>query len=59
MRSVKNTDATSSGEVTAYNVVRLELANAIGVYLEARGPISALSYVEEFPRLSADLRYPN
>ncbi|KAB2633211.1 hypothetical protein D8674_029458 [Pyrus ussuriensis x Pyrus communis] len=34
VRSVKNTEATSSGEVTAYNVGRLELANAIGVYLE-------------------------
>ncbi|TQD84960.1 hypothetical protein C1H46_029476 [Malus baccata] len=57
LRKVKNTGATLSGELTAYNIVPLEapsLTNAIGVFPEVRGAISALRYTEEFPRLPAD-----
>ncbi|CAN1777271.1 Callose synthase 10 [Linum perenne] len=47
-----------AGEFTPYNIVPLEapsLANAIGVFPEIRGAISAIRYTEHFPRLPADL----
>ncbi|KAM1322404.1 hypothetical protein ACFX2I_015187 [Malus domestica] len=57
LRKVKSTDATLSGELTAYNIVPLEapsLTNAIGGFPEVRGAISTLRYTEQFPRLPAD-----
>ncbi|XP_048443980.1 callose synthase 10 isoform X3 [Pyrus x bretschneideri] len=57
LRKVKRTDATLSGELTAYNIVPLEapsLTNAIGGFPEVRGAISTLRYTEQFPRLPAD-----
>ncbi|PQM37261.1 callose synthase 10 [Prunus yedoensis var. nudiflora] len=56
LRRIKNTDATLSVELTAYNIVPLEapsLTNAIGVFPEVRGAISAIRYTEQFPRLPA------
>ncbi|CAN1239529.1 Callose synthase 10 [Linum grandiflorum] len=47
-----------AGELTPYNIVPLDapsLANAIGVFPEVRGAISAIRYTEQFPRLPADL----
>ncbi|KAK9278786.1 hypothetical protein L1049_028364 [Liquidambar formosana] len=47
-----------SGELTPYNIVPLEapsLTNAIGVFPEVRGAISAIRYTEHFPRLPAAL----
>ncbi|XP_065873962.1 callose synthase 10 [Euphorbia lathyris] len=46
------------GELTSYNIVPLEapsITNAIGVFPEVRGAISAIGYTEHFPRLPADL----
>ncbi|KAL5544007.1 hypothetical protein UlMin_007791 [Ulmus minor] len=57
LRRIKASDATLSGEFTPYNIVPLEapvLTNAIGVFPEVRGAISAIRYTEHFPRLPAD-----
>ncbi|KAK9926727.1 hypothetical protein M0R45_023940 [Rubus argutus] len=57
LRGIKSTDTTLSGELTAYNIVPLEapsLTNAIGVFPEVRGAISAIRYTEQFPRLPAN-----
>ncbi|KAF8021555.1 hypothetical protein BT93_G1872 [Corymbia citriodora subsp. variegata] len=46
-----------SGELTPYNIVPLEapvLSNAIGMFPEVRGAISAIRYADYFPRLPAD-----
>ncbi|OAY48210.2 callose synthase 10 [Manihot esculenta] len=45
------------GEDIPYNIVPLEapsLTNAIGIFPEVRGAISAIKYTEHFPRLPAD-----
>ncbi|KAJ6869876.1 LOW QUALITY PROTEIN: hypothetical protein NC651_034552 [Populus alba x Populus x berolinensis] len=45
------------GELTSYNIVPLEapsLSNAIGVFPEVRGAMSAIRYAEHYPRLPAD-----
>ncbi|CAI0446349.1 unnamed protein product [Linum tenue] len=45
------------GELTPYNIVPLEspsLTNAIGVFPEVRGAISAIRYTENFPRLPSE-----
>ncbi|KAJ4712497.1 Callose synthase [Melia azedarach] len=57
LRRIKRADATLSGELTPYNIVPLEapsLTNAIGIFPEVRGAISAIRYTEQFPRLPAD-----
>ncbi|KAH7528293.1 hypothetical protein FEM48_Zijuj05G0057200 [Ziziphus jujuba var. spinosa] len=57
LRRIKSTDATLSGELTPYNIVPLEgtsLTNAIGVFPEVRGAISAIRCTEHFPGLPAD-----
>lgn len=44
------------GELTSYNIVPLEapsLSNAIGVFPEVRGAMSAIRYAEHYPRLPA------
>ncbi|XP_048229033.1 callose synthase 10 isoform X2 [Ricinus communis] len=44
------------GELIPYNIVPLDapsLTNAIGVFPEVRGAISAITYAEHFPRLPA------
>lgn len=54
LRRIKNADATISGELTPYNIVPLEapsFTNAIGLFPEVRGAISAIRYTEHFPRL--------
>ncbi|KAK9995555.1 hypothetical protein SO802_020241 [Lithocarpus litseifolius] len=46
-----------SAELTPYNIVPLEapsLTNAIRVFPEVKGAISAITYTEQFPRLPAD-----
>lgn len=46
-----------AGELITYNIVPLEapsLTNAIGVFPEVRGAISAIKYTEHFPRLPVD-----
>ncbi|KAF3436800.1 hypothetical protein FNV43_RR19553 [Rhamnella rubrinervis] len=57
LRRIKRTDAMLSGELTPYNIVPLEgtsLSNAIGVFPEVRGAVSAIRYAEHFPRLPSD-----
>ncbi|XP_062116060.1 callose synthase 10 isoform X2 [Humulus lupulus] len=57
LRRVKSSEATLSGEFTPYNIVPLEapsLTNAIGIFPEVRGAISAIRYTEHFPRLPDD-----
>lgn len=57
LRRIKHTDATISGELTPYNIVPLEapsFINAIGVFPEVRGAISAIRYTEHFPRLPSN-----
>ncbi|PPS12675.1 hypothetical protein GOBAR_AA07956 [Gossypium barbadense] len=54
LRRIKNADATLSGELTPYNIVPLEapsFTNAIGLFPEVRGAISAIRYTEHFPKL--------
>ncbi|PKI66621.1 hypothetical protein CRG98_012963 [Punica granatum] len=54
LRRIKKSDM---GELTPYNIVPLEapvITNAIGVFPEVRGAISAIKYAEHFPRLPAD-----
>ncbi|KAL5750690.1 hypothetical protein ACOSP7_025293 [Xanthoceras sorbifolium] len=58
LQRIKTADATLSGELTPYNIVPLEapsFTNAIGIFPEVRGAISAIRYTEQFPRLPADL----
>ncbi|XP_044487374.1 callose synthase 10 [Mangifera indica] len=58
LQRIKRADATLSGELTPYNIVPLEapsLTNAIGIFPEVRGAISAIRYTEQFPRLPANL----
>ncbi|CAK7336614.1 unnamed protein product [Dovyalis caffra] len=50
-----------AGELASYNIVPLEapsLTNAIGVFPEIRGAISAIRYAEHYPRLPADFEIP-
>lgn len=57
LRRLKASEATLSAELTPYNIVPLEapsLTNAIGVFPEVRGAISAIRYTEHFPRLPPD-----
>ncbi|KAF3437237.1 hypothetical protein FNV43_RR19990 [Rhamnella rubrinervis] len=57
LQRIKRTDAMLSGELTPYNIVPLEgtsLSNAIGVFPEVRGAVSAIRYAEHFPRLPSD-----
>uniref|UniRef100_A0A803P8P0 1,3-beta-glucan synthase n=2 Tax=Cannabis sativa TaxID=3483 RepID=A0A803P8P0_CANSA len=57
LRRIKSSEATLSGEFTPYNIVPLEapsLTNAIGIFPEVRGAISAIRYTEHFPRLPDD-----
>ncbi|GMY15024.1 callose synthase 10 isoform X6 [Fagus crenata] len=57
LRRIKRSDATLSAELTPYNIVPLEapsLTNAIRVFPEVKGAISAIRYTEQFPRLPAD-----
>ncbi|KAE8705195.1 hypothetical protein F3Y22_tig00110429pilonHSYRG00130 [Hibiscus syriacus] len=57
LRRIKNVDATISGELTPYNIVPLEapsFTNAIGLFPEVRGAISAIRYTEHFPRLPSN-----
>ncbi|PON45648.1 Glycosyl transferase [Parasponia andersonii] len=57
LQKIKKSEATLSGELTPYNIVPLEapsLTNAIGVFPEVRGAISAIRYTEHFPRLPDD-----
>ncbi|XP_011024097.1 PREDICTED: callose synthase 10 isoform X2 [Populus euphratica] len=45
----------TAGELTSYNIVPLEapsLSNAIGVFPEVRGAMSAIRYTEHHPRLA-------
>ncbi|KAJ7956112.1 Callose synthase-like protein [Quillaja saponaria] len=54
LRKIKVSDATLSAELTPYNIVPLDapsLTNAIRVFPEVRGAISAIRYTEQFPRL--------
>ncbi|GAB2269726.1 Callose synthase 10 [Dionaea muscipula] len=56
LRRIKRSDATLSGDSTPYNIVPLDapsLTNAIGVFPEIRGAISAIRYPENFPRFPA------
>uniref|UniRef100_A0A6N2K4J3 1,3-beta-glucan synthase n=1 Tax=Salix viminalis TaxID=40686 RepID=A0A6N2K4J3_SALVM len=49
----------SVGELATYNIVPLEapsLTNAIGVFPEVRGAISAIRYAEHYPRFPADFK---
>ncbi|XWS47846.1 hypothetical protein CRYUN_Cryun13aG0020200 [Craigia yunnanensis] len=55
LQRIKNADATISG--MPYNIVPLEapsFTNAIGVFPEVRGAISAIRYTEHFPRLPSN-----
>ncbi|XVE56659.1 hypothetical protein DITRI_Ditri04bG0028500 [Diplodiscus trichospermus] len=57
LRRIKNADAAISGEFTPYNIVPLEapsFTNAIGIFPEVRGAISAIRYTELFPRLPSN-----
>ncbi|XVF54616.1 hypothetical protein PTKIN_Ptkin05aG0196000 [Pterospermum kingtungense] len=57
LRRIKNADATIAGELMPYNIVPLEapsFTNAIGVFPEVRGAISAIRYTEHFPRLPSN-----
>ncbi|XP_030938469.1 callose synthase 10 isoform X3 [Quercus lobata] len=57
LRRIKRSDGTLSAELTPYNIVPLEapsLTNAIRVFPEVKGAISAIRYTEQFPRLPAD-----
>ncbi|XP_048137131.1 callose synthase 10 isoform X2 [Rhodamnia argentea] len=57
LRRLKKSDATLAGELTPYNIVPLEapvLSNAIGIFPEVKGAISAIRYADHFPRLPAD-----
>ncbi|KAM1322402.1 hypothetical protein ACFXTH_015238 [Malus domestica] len=55
LRRVENTDATLSGELTAYKDVLLEAPPlAVGAFPEVRGAISAFRYTNQFPRLPAN-----
>ncbi|KAK9734060.1 hypothetical protein RND81_04G111900 [Saponaria officinalis] len=59
VRRVEELDATLSGDLTPYNIIPLEapsLTNAIGVFPEVKGAISAISYAENFPRLPASFK---
>ncbi|KAK9726727.1 hypothetical protein RND81_05G233500 [Saponaria officinalis] len=59
LRRVEKSDATMSGELLPYNIIPLEapsLTNAIGVFPEVRGAISAIKYAENFPRLPANFK---
>ncbi|XP_024168978.1 callose synthase 10 [Rosa chinensis] len=56
LRRIKSTDTALSRELTAYNIVPLgapSITNAIGVFPEIRGAMSAIRYTEQFPRLPA------
>ncbi|XP_017251756.1 callose synthase 10 isoform X2 [Daucus carota subsp. sativus] len=58
LRRLKKMDATLSEELTRYNIVPLEassITNAIGVFPEVKGTISAIRYTNQFPRLPNDL----
>lgn len=57
LRRIKRSDGTLSGELMPYNIVPLEapsLTNAIGVFPEVKGAISAIRYTEHFPQLPAN-----
>ncbi|XP_056174937.1 callose synthase 10 [Syzygium oleosum] len=57
LRRIKKSDATIAGELTPYNIVPLEapvLSNAISIFPEVKGAISAIRYADHFPRLPAD-----
>lgn len=58
LRNIKKSDATMAGELTPYNIVPLEapvLSNAIGIFPEVRGAISAIRYAAHFPRLPVEI----
>ncbi|KAK6250205.1 hypothetical protein QUC31_007692 [Theobroma cacao] len=57
LQRIRNADATMSGELMPYNIVPLEapsFTNAIGIFPEVRGAISAIRYTEHFPRLPSN-----
>ncbi|KAF4376976.1 hypothetical protein F8388_022692 [Cannabis sativa] len=57
LRRIKSSEATLSREFAPYNIVPLEgpsRTNAIGIFPEVRGAISAIRYSEHFPRLPDD-----
>ncbi|XP_021762040.1 callose synthase 10-like [Chenopodium quinoa] len=61
LRRIEKSDATLSGELTPYNIIPLEapsLTNAIGAFPEVRGAVSAVRYIESFPRLPAAFEIP-
>ncbi|KAL9235580.1 hypothetical protein vseg_010326 [Gypsophila vaccaria] len=59
VRRVEELDSALSGDLTPYNIIPLEapsLTNAIGIFPEVKGAISAISYTQNFPRLPASFK---